>query len=185
MSLTVVPTEQQFYAALTSFISTVTGLAASNIVQALPNRAPMPLPGFISFQAIHRRRLRWNIDTFDTTDDDPTESTIEEGLELTVQIDCYGPQSTSAATGAMDWANMLAATLRDQYGCAFFESQLSGCDPLYADDARMMPLIDAEEQYEERWSLDARFQLDVVTTVPQGYAKALDLEFINVEEAFQ
>lgn len=184
MSLTVAPTLQTFYAALASFIATVTGLPASNVVQGLPNRASMPLPGFVMFQAVNRRRLRFNIDTFDTTDSDPTQSTIEEGLELTVQIDCYGPQSTDATVGACDWANMLSATLRDAYGCSFFEAVLAGCDPLYADEARMSPLVDGEDQYEERWSLDARFQLDVVTTIPQGYAEALDIELINVEEAF-
>jgi hypothetical protein len=105
---------------------------------------------------------------------------LDEGVELTVQIDCYGPESTDpAAVGAEDWASILSATLRDEYGCAQLAPLLS---PLWADEARMIPLVDGEEQYEERWSLDAHFQYDPITTIPQQYAATLDLEMIRVPQ---
>lgn len=174
------PTLQQVYAQLIAFIMTVTGLPASNVVQGIPDRAAMPLPGFISVQAVVRKRLRTNIDTPDLVDDNPATATIEEGVELSVQIDCYGPQSTTTTdnTGvAQDWANILSATLRDEYGCAALAPTLQ---PLYADDARMIPLVDGEEQYEERWALDARFQFNPVTTIPQQYADTVELVMWDV-----
>lgn len=175
-TVTIAPSLQSVYAALNSFLQTVTGLPSSNVVQGLPNRAAMPKPGFVCFQALTRRRLRTNIDTMvEINDALPTQQTMEEGFELPIQIDCYGPVSC-------DWANMLSATLRDAYGV----NQLGplGLTPLYADEARMIPLVDGEEQYEERWSLDARFQVNAVTTVTQQYADALELELINVDERF-
>ena len=278
LAATITPNVQAFYGALNLFIQNVTGLAASQVVQGLPNRAAMPLPGFISFQAITRRRLRWNLHTSDTTDQfvgtasvtsgsstltitavtsgalavgqsvaclgipagttiaafgtgtggigtyalsqnatanetdvtlvvgsqeplldqngaplldqngqpllgPPSSLTILEAIELGIQIDCFEPQSTSTSVvGAEDWANMLSATLRDNYGCSFFEAQLGAgiCDPLYADDARMVPFVDAEEQYEQKWSVDARFQLNPTTTIPQQYAAAVTLEMVEV-----
>lgn len=173
----IAPNLQQIYAALVPFIMTVTGLAAANVVQGLPNRASMPLPGFISVQGIFRHRLRTNIHGY--TGAPSSQATIEEGVELTVQIDCYGPETTDEVVGAEDWANLLSATLRDEYGCAALAPTLS---PLYADDARMIPLVDGEEQYEERWSLDAHFQFNPVTTIPQQYADVVDLILWDVPQ---
>lgn len=171
---TIAPVLQTVYTALTAFIMTVTGLASSSVVIGLANRTSMPLPGFVTVQSLHTRRLRTNIDSWGTITPDPTTQTIEQGLELTVQIDCYGPTSC-------DWANTLSTLLRDNYGCV---ALAPSCQPLYADEARMIPLVGGEEQYEERWSLDARLQVNPVVTIPQQYAKVLDLTLVNVTEKF-
>lgn len=171
---TVSPGQQDVYAALVAFIISVTGLPASNVVQGLSNRVANPLPGFVLFQALHTRRLRTNIDSWANVTPAPTTQTIEQGLELSVQIDCYGPSSG-------DWANMLSTLLRDEYGC---KALAPSCQPLYADDARMMPTVFGEDQFEERWSLDCRLQMNPVTTIPQQYAAVLDLTMINVPEKF-
>jgi len=174
MSDTVTPGLQDVYAAIATFIVGVTGLAADQVVQGLPNRAPMPLPGFVMFQATEFRRLRTNQHGWDEIDPQPATMAIDQAIELTVQIDCYGPSSA-------DWATMLSTLLRDEYGCT---ALAPSCQPLFADEARMIPLVDGEEQYEERWSLDARFQVNPVTTIPQQYADTLDLNFVSVEERF-
>lgn len=165
------------YVPLTAFIMTVTGLDADHVVQGLPNRASMPLPGFISFQTIFRHRLATNLHTYDETDPSPTTAAILESIELTVQIDCYGPQSTAEAEGAQDWANLLSATLRDEYGVTALAPTLA---PLYADDATMIPLVDGEDQYEERWMVTAHFEFDPTTTIPQEYADVLDIKLWDV-----
>jgi hypothetical protein len=184
--LAVTPTEALFYAALNAFVQQVTGLAAAQCIQGLGNRASMPAPGFIVFEIVTRRRLRTNIDTPDEIDDDPTTATIEEGVELGVQINCFGPEDPTATVGSLDWANMLCATLRDEYGCNFFEGQMGEgvCDPLYADDAKLLPLVDGEEQFEEGWYIDAHFQLNPVTTIPRQYADELTLDMINVQASY-
>lgn len=184
--LAITPTVQQFYAALNAFIQEVTGLPETQVVQGLGNRAAMPAPGFVCFQIVTRRRLRTNIDTPDEVNQDPTDMTITEGVELGVQINCFGPEDPTAAVGSLDWANLLSSTLRDEFGCDFFEQQLGVglCDPLYADEARLLQLVDGEEQYEEGWAVDAHFQLNPTTTVPQQYADTLDLTMINVQASF-
>jgi hypothetical protein len=170
----ITPVLQDLYGVLIPFVISVTGLAAASVVQGLPNRAPMPLPGFISIQALFRHRLRTNLHEWDEISPLPTMANLEEGVELTTQIDCYGPSSE-------DWASMLSATLRDEYGCTALAPTLS---PLYADDARMIPLVAGENQYEERWSLDARFQYNPVTTLAQQYARVLALTLIDVQEKY-
>lgn len=107
--------------------------------------------------------------------------TLEEGVELTLQIDCYSFPVQGAGQSAEDWATMLSTTLRDEYGCTQLAPTLQ---PLYADEARMIPLVAGEDQYEERWSLDARFQYNPRTVIPEQYAEVLALELVNIEEAY-
>jgi hypothetical protein len=175
MSLSIAPTLQQVYAPLVAFIIALTGLPATSVVQGIPNRVPMPKPGFVTVQALFRNRLMTNVDLWDEVTEPPIQAAIQDAVELRVQIDCYGPT-------ACDWANMLSATLRDEYGCTQLAALATTftLQPLYADDARMIPLVDGEEQYEERWSLDARFQINPVTTIPQQYADVVDLTMIDV-----
>ncbi len=179
MSLAVVPTLQNVYAPIVAFIISVTGLADTQVIQGIQNRAPMPEPNFIVVQALFRHRNITNIDIPDELTEPPVTAGIQEGVELTVQIDCYG-------LSGCDWANMLSATLRDEYGCTALAALGAAMtppfelQPLYADDARMIPLVDGEEQYEERWSVDARFQINPLTTIPQQYADVAKLTMINV-----
>jgi antitoxin component of MazEF toxin-antitoxin module len=177
MSFAISPNLQQAYAALSSFIITVLGVSNLNTVQGLGNRVSMPGEGFILIQAVKRHRLATNLHTYDETDPSPTTAAITESIEITMQIDCYGAQSSAEVIGAEDWANILSATLRDEYGCTALAPTLS---PLYADDATMIPLTNAEEQYEERWMVEAHFEFDPTTTIPQQYANTLKLKMWDV-----
>lgn len=165
------------YVPLAAFISTVTGLDSQHVVQGIPNRASMPSPGFIGMQTILRRRLATNLHLYDEVDPAPTTAGFLESIEMTIQIDCYGPQSTDEIEGAEDWANILSATLRDEYGVNALAPTLA---PLYADEAQMIPLVAGEEQYEERWMVTARFEFDPTTTVPQQYANVLKIKLWDV-----
>lgn len=170
------PTLTVAYTAIVAFIASVTGLVVGvSVVQGLQNRSSMPLPSFINVQFLHMHRLRTNVDSFDASNGPPATANVEAEYEYTFQIDCYGPTSNA-------WATMLSTLLRDEYAV----NQLSpnGVTPLYADEARMIPSVYGEQQYEERWSLDARFQMNPVTTVPQQFADALELTMVNVDQRF-
>lgn len=170
----VTPTITVAYTAIVAFIMSVTGIADTQIIRGLQNRAAMPTPGFVTVQFLNQHRLRTNINRTGSAFP-PTTATLEEAVELAFQIDCYGPQSHG-------WATMLSTLLRDEYGVNALSP--SGVTPLYADDAQLMPFVDGEEQYEARWRLDARFQMNPVTTIPQQYADALELTLVDVQERF-
>lgn len=173
---TVTPGQLAIYAALSPFIQGVTGLPNDCVIQGIQNRASLPLaaPGFVMMQAITRDRLRTNI-VVPQTANPPALLSYEQGLEMRVQLDCYGPSSG-------DWADMLTTLLRSDYGVQQLKPNVT---PLYADSARLIPLDDTEMQYEERWSIDGHFQYNPVTTVPQDYADVINITLINVQEAFK
>lgn len=166
------------YATVMAFIAQNLGLTSTGpgaqVVRGVPNRVSMPMPGFVVVQAIQKHRLRTSVDTFDTTSASPTTATVNQAVELTLQIDCRGES-------AEDWADILTTLFRDQYAC---NALAPVCQPLYCDDARMTGFVDGEEMYEETWSLDLHLQYNPTVTIPQQYAKALELELISVTEKF-
>ena len=175
MSVSVSPNQDQVYAALRSFLLSVLP-AGVPVLRALPNRAAMPpaVPGYVYIQAMLMERLRMPIDTYPGgTEETPTSYTIEQGLDVPFQIDCYGKHSGT-------WAGIISTTFEDTYG---FNALAPNCAPLYCNEARMIPLTDEEKQYEERWSLDGHVQWNPVVTAPQQYADELELTLkdVNVE----
>lgn len=176
MSVTITPLQSDVYTAVRAFLLGVlpSGVPVS---RGLPNRAamPQPFPGFVVMQMINVNRLRWNVDTWDATGVNPTTLLSEQGIQVHIQLDFYG--STSG-----DWANIVSTLWRDTYGC---DALAPTCQPLFADDARMAPLVDSEEQYEERWQLDARLQYNPQVTVSQAFAASVaPVDLINVNEAY-
>ncbi len=172
----VTPTLTDGYTAICAFIAAVTGLVVGvSVVQGLQNRSSEPLPGFINVEFLYQHRLRTNIDSFDTSGGPPTTASVEAEFEYTFQIDCYGPNSNA-------WATMLSTLLRDEYAVNQLSPQ--GVTPLYADEARLIQFVNAEQQYEQKWVVEAHFQINPVTTVPQQFADALDLTWVSVEQRF-
>lgn len=163
---TVTPTLANVYTALGNFIVAQLGLASGQVVQGYPNRDAMPLPGFVAMYAISKKRLRTNIDNYGSTTSPapaPGPVTAEQGQQVDVQIDCYGPASS-------EWSDILTTLLRDNVGCL---ALAPACQPLYADDPIRAPLTNAEMQYEDRWIVTARLQYNPVVTTAQDYATAL------------
>jgi hypothetical protein len=110
----------------------------------------------------------------------PTAIDLEQGTEIRLQLDLYG-----RASG--DWGVMLQTLLRSEPGCVILAGADYAnpiCQPLYASDAHAAPLDDSEDQYEDRWTIEAILQYNPVTSVPQQFADTLELTVINVDEAY-
>lgn len=154
------------YTKLGQFIMAQLGIQAAQVVQGYQNRTAMPTPasaGFVVMSAIAKKRLRTNIDNFAATSDPapaPGPVTSEQGQQIDVQLDCYGPL-------ASEWSDILTTLLRDNIGCMALAPV---CQPLYADDPMRAPLTNAEAQYEDRWIVTARLQYNPVVTTAQDYA---------------
>lgn len=171
MTVAVTPTQTDLFTALRSFIM---GLIACEVVQGLGNGVPMPRDGFIAMTPINQNRLATNVDTY--SDPTPTTGTknSKQAVQHTVQIDCYGPLSG-------DWAAILSTMLRDEYACL---AMAPNVQPLHADDPRMAPLTDGENQYEQRWILTALFQVNPVVSTPMQFAAALNVGIVDVDVTY-
>lgn len=96
---------------------------------------------------------------------------------VVVQLDVHGPNGA-------DNAQKISTLFRDDYAVMQFASYGIGVAPLHADDPKQLPFLNAEQQYEDRWVVEAHMQANEVVTAPQQYADALAVDLVNVEERY-
>jgi hypothetical protein len=102
---------------------------------------------------------------------------MTQNSEWKFQIDCFGPN-------AADYSQVISTAFRDQYGVTLLQASGLPVAPLYADDPTQGPFVDGEQQYEDRWRLDARLQANQTVVVPQQFADALVVGLIEVEAQY-
>lgn len=104
--------------------------------------------------------------------------TITGNFSVAVQMDIHGPNCAMNAA-------IVSALLRDPRGILLFEESGQDVVPLHADEARQLPFMDGEKQFESRYVIEALLQVnEVVTGLSQEYASSLELEVISVEATF-
>jgi hypothetical protein len=101
--------------------------------------------------------------------------------EIVMQVDVHADDLATAG----NLAATIATLFRDPYASDFFAANATAVAPLYADDPRQSPFLDAEQQYESRWTVDLHLQANqTVTGVPVQFAGALSVELVSVDAAF-
>jgi len=173
MGLSVTPTVDQVVQDVRTFILAVVP-ANVPVVQGITNRTPMPAPspGFVVITPLYQERLSWNINTYSASPFPTTQQELQP-VRMDLQIDLYG-------TDAGSWAAMLTTLWRDDFAV----NLMVNSQPLYMDEARMIPLMNAEAQWEQRWSLTATLQFNPVVSPAQTFADSVDVTLTSVQEAF-
>ena len=107
---------------------------------------------------------------------------LENDLKATkvvMQLDIHGPNSA-------DNTQTIATLFRDDYAIAQLTNQFqvkeSGLSivPLYTDDAKQIPFINSEQQYELRYVLDVYLQANQVVAPPQQYFQKAEVALEEV-----
>lgn len=97
--------------------------------------------------------------------------------ETTIQLDVHGPNST-------DNAQRITTLFRDGYAVDFFSTYPYAVVPLYTNNRGQQPFINGEDQYENRWVLDAVMQVNATVSTGLQYADKLvvaDIYSVDVE----
>lgn len=102
---------------------------------------------------------------------------IMQPTMIVFQIDIHGPASA-------DNAQTISTLLRDDYGVRAFAALDPLVVPLHADDPKQMPFINGENQYEDRWIVEACLQADGSVEVPQQFADTAVVGVINVDASY-
>lgn len=156
------------YAKLRTFLQTYCVPMGTEVVQGLGNRVPAPRGAYAAMTALLQVQLATNERAHDSDDE---EDTITQSRRIDVQLDFYGPLSG-------DWAAVAALLLRDPVGCA---ALTPACQPLYTTDARQIPTVTGEEQYQQRWSVTAVLQFHPSATLSQQSADTLAIDLIAAD----
>lgn len=167
----ITPSNDALYVAIKTFLMSIfTDLDINHIVQGLGNDVPMPTDEFIMLTATAQAPLSTNHSLYGVD----LQRSIRTPTRYNVQIDCYGPTSG-------DRASQIVMMWRDQYG---WEALQPNCAPLYCTDPVQVPLVNGEENYEQRWTLTALLQFNPVVTVPQQSATTLKVDLVEVDAQF-
>lgn len=97
--------------------------------------------------------------------------------DIVVQLDFHSANVGDAA----DMAQVVSTTFRDGYAVQQFATSGFAVTPLYADDPRQVPFLNAEQQFETRWSVDLHLQANQTVSLPQTYADAATVVLVDVD----
>lgn len=97
-----------------------------------------------------------------------------------IQLDVYGADSA-------DNSQIISTLWRSVSAVDFFANPTNAAfeiAPLYTSDARQMPFITGQQQYQERWTLDLNLQVNPVIATPMQFAGTVTVDLVNVDAAF-
>src|SRR5690349_7882314 len=136
MTTTVSPTMSELQTKLKGFIAGIVPPDVQ-IIQGLGNKVPPPKGPFSAITVISHRRMATNDEAY--IDDYPYfgSRNVSASWLVNVQVDFYGPDSGN-------WASAFCILFRDDAGCDFLAPE---CQPLYADDPRLVPWVSSESQW--------------------------------------
>ena len=83
--------------------------------------------------------------------------------ELVVRLDVHGPNSC-------DNALRISTLMRSYFGVLAFQELGLSVGPLYTSDPQQTPYFNAEQQYEERWTVEVHLQINPTVSVTQQFA---------------
>jgi hypothetical protein len=152
------PKSDDVFMALRSFLL---GLFPSmTVIKGLSNNIAMPVGGFIAMTPLFQKRLATNLNTYsDFGGVNGNTQTMTQSTIYTIQLDCFGVDSANTAA-------TITTAFRSEYAVL---AMTPNCTPLHADDPKQMPLIDAESQYEQRWTVTALLEYEPAVTIPMQF----------------
>jgi hypothetical protein len=98
--------------------------------------------------------------------------------EWTVQCDVHGPASA-------DNVVRIETLFRGEVGYERLRGYGFDIAPLYCETAQQRPFINAEQNYEYRWSVDLALQINPVVGTPQQFADELEPTLIEVDATYR
>jgi hypothetical protein len=110
------------------------------------------------------------------------QQTYMQSAELVIQLDFHSASTSDAG----DMARTVSTLFRDEFATTQFANQVPHYDvtPLHADDAKQMPFINENQQFEWRWVVEARVEVNDVVTLPQQFAESLRVNLISVQATY-
>lgn len=95
--------------------------------------------------------------------------------KLTVQLDVHGPNSDNNT-------RIIDTLFRSEFGTDSFVDSGFEVVPLYCDEAKQMSFVNDQQQYEDRWSMDACLQISPIIGTNQQFADQLEVTLVEVDQ---
>lgn len=171
MTLPLAGSDDAVFIALKAFAHVVfPALANTQIVQGQNNDVPMPTgPDFLVIVPSGRYWQATTTHDYRPADD---ERDTTQQMRGEYNFSFYGPS-------AAEYAEKFAILFRDLYGCDFLRPYQ--VQPLWADGARQMPLIDDAKQYVQRYLVQTHVQFNPTVSTAQQFADTLEITILEAD----
>ena len=176
MSATISITQSQLQTALRSFLLGLLG-SSWQVIEGQDNRAPMPVGNFVVMTSMTAGYIATPEESWSAGSVNPGVDNVRTSSQWRCQLDFYG-------VGAQDAATAVSRIVRTAYACDQFTAAGVDMQPLYAEEPKNLTMINAENQYESRWSFDFIAQFNPVVTVPLDFATGLTVVPAEVDAVF-
>lgn len=179
-TFTLAPTEDDVFKTLGRFLQDILPAGDDDapfvVVVGQENRVPEPSENnYAVMWPLRMPRLATNFEELVGTGlNRGLVQSARQNTEVVVQIDIHGPE-------AFNNANRVSTLFRSSYAVDFFEGQGLPIAPLYADDPRQAQFVDGEQQYEDRYIVEANLQVNFTVTFDTQSARTLELGLVDVE----
>lgn len=97
--------------------------------------------------------------------------------QMTLQVDVHGPNS-------WDNVQIMTTLFKSIAGAEFFDATGLDMAPLFCTEPKQTPFLNAEQQYENRWVIEAVFQCNPQVGTPQQFADQLEITLIDAVTAY-
>lgn len=97
--------------------------------------------------------------------------------EMVVQLDVHGPNSGSNV-------RIIDTLFRSEVGTSEFADIGFAVTPLFCENARQMNFVNDQQQYEDRWSMEAHLQINAIVGTVQQFAEELEVTTIEVAPVY-
>lgn len=169
-------TESNLMTALRSFLVGVLGTGVE-VIQSQNNNAAMPLGDFVTMTPMFATGLAWSRSAYVDPGVNPGIARVQRSTQWNTQLDFYGPNAANNAA-------TVATLIRTEYACEQFAASGVDMQPLYAGEPKQTTLINAEQKYENRWTLDFIGQYNPIVQTGQDFAGSLNIGLADVDVVF-
>jgi hypothetical protein len=105
----------------------------------------------------------------------------QQSTQRTFQFDVHGPNSSNNA-------QIITTLWRDEYAVTQFKTLIAALSPpgqfemapLFANDPRQIPFLNAEQQYENKWAVEAVFQINPIVQTQMQFAGSVSVTPVSV-----
>lgn len=174
MTASISITESALLTALRSFLL---GIIGGEVIKAQGNRAAMPTGDFCTMTPLLVTGLSTDRVTYADPGSNPGTGDHSRSTRWDCQLDFYGPS-------AADHAATVATLIRTGYACEQFAASGVDMQPLYAGEPKQTTMLNAEQQFEDRWTLEFSAQFNPAVSTPQDFAAALTVVPASIDARF-
>lgn len=174
MSATISITQDDLTTALRGFLLS---LVDAEVFLSQENNTPMPVGDFVTMTPMFITGLSTNRVSYNDPGFGQGSEQTQRSNQWRCQLDFYG-------NSAQEMAAIVGTMIRSEYATDWFRQNNMPVTPLHAGEPHQTTMINAEQQYENRWTLDFIAQFNAVISTPLDFMDSIQVGIVAADLKF-